>query len=151
MLEIFSDNVDYKKISLSETLFKDIQLIYLGELISLWKNTLIQTSENSVAILNFINTLAQRTLHLFENKQDQSNLLAKDYVGINLLHGITYYNATHSAINLKKTESDQTDSSNPSNNVLSTNSIFEELSGLIFLLDLDFSDIYKSAYGKFYP
>ncbi len=59
-----------------------------------------------MAILNFLNTLASRTLHLFENKQDQSGLLTKDYVGINLLHAITYYNATHSAINPKKTDSD---------------------------------------------
>jgi hypothetical protein len=33
----------------------------------------------------------------------------------------------------------------------STNSVLDELSNIITLLDLDFSDVYKTAFGKFYP
>lgn len=98
-----------------------------------------------------MNTLASRTLHLFENKSDSSGLVMKDHVGINLIYSLILYNITYSAINVKRTESDQDDSSNPSQQVLSTSSLFEELSSLMTLIELDFGDIYKSAYGKFHP
>ena len=54
-----------------------------------------------------MNTLASRTLHLFENKSDAiSGLVIKDYVGINLIFSLLIYNVTHTAINIKRTESD---------------------------------------------
>lgn len=94
--QVFIDNFDYKKAGLNESLVRDIQIILMGEISNTWKNNIIQDSEYPNSILNFISILSSRTLHLFENKQDASGLLAKDYVGINLLMAITLYNVTHS-------------------------------------------------------
>jgi hypothetical protein len=54
----------------------------------------------SSPILNFINILSQRTLHLFEIKSENEFSVIKDFIGLNLLMAITLYNVSRSHLNV---------------------------------------------------
>ena len=96
------DGFDYKKAGLNENMVRDIQIIMMGEVFIEWKKILLQPSLLSVSapILNFINILSQRTLHLFEIKSDNEFSVIKDFIGLNLLMAITLYNVSRSHLNL---------------------------------------------------
>lgn len=96
------DGFDYKKAGLNENMVRDIQIILVGELFIEWKKILLQPSLLSVSVplLNFINILSQRTLHLFEIKSENEFSVIKDFIGLNLLMAITLYNVSRSHLNV---------------------------------------------------
>ena len=85
-----------------ESLVRDIQVLYIGELARLWKDNLLEKSRVGGVILNFVQQLAGRTLQLYENKAGGINEVAhqsvqqKDSVGFNLLLAIVLSNVTRS-------------------------------------------------------
>ena len=64
------DNFGYSKAGLWESLVRDIQVLYIGDLTRIWKENLIKHSKYGGVILNFIQQIANRTLQLYENKSD---------------------------------------------------------------------------------
>ena len=82
----------------------------IGELFIAWKKILLNDSQWSHSILNYMNTLSLRTLQLFENKGEAA-FGSKDYVGINLLLAITLYNVSHSHMNMLKSKDSEGDQS----------------------------------------
>ncbi len=96
------DGFDYKKAGLNENMVRDIQIIMMAEIFIEWKKILLQPCVLQVSspILNFINILSQRTLHLFEIKSENEFSVIKDFIGLNLLMAITLYNVSRSHLNL---------------------------------------------------
>jgi hypothetical protein len=75
----------------------------LGEIFIEWKKVLLTAPlcPVSIPLLNFINIMSQRTLHLFEIKSDNEfSGMIKDFIGLNLLMAITLYNVSRSHLNL---------------------------------------------------
>lgn len=63
------DNFEYQKFGLWESLVRDIQVLYIGDLARLWKDTLLKHTRVGGVILHFIQHLSGISLALFESKQ----------------------------------------------------------------------------------
>lgn len=65
--QIIVDNIDYKKSGINDSIFREMQVIVIGEVFREWKKILV-SEYPSVAdsILSFVNLLSQRTIKLFE-------------------------------------------------------------------------------------
>ena len=92
------DDFEYQKIGLWESLVRDIQVLYIGELSQLWKDNLLEKSRVGGVILNFVQQLAGRSLQLYENRAGgvSDGGHEKDNVGFNLLLAIVLSNVTRS-------------------------------------------------------
>ena len=94
------DNFEYSKVGIQESLVRDIQVLYIGELTKLWKDNLLEKSRFGGVILNFVQELAGRTLQLYESKAsslgDTAQTNVKDSMGFNLLLAVVLANVTRS-------------------------------------------------------
>ena len=67
------DNFEYSRFGLWESLVRDIQVLYMGELARLWKDTLLKHTRGVAGlILHYIQHLSGISLQLFESKQGGS-------------------------------------------------------------------------------
>lgn len=157
------DNFEYSKAGLWESLVRDIQVLYIGDLTRIWKENLIKHSKYGGVILNFIQQIANRTLQLYENKSDghatvgvnqifdvlKNNTvqLAKDSVGFNILLAAVLSNLTKSHSNTNfENELEEGDGFS-----MSTNTILDEVKTLLSLLEANFNQVHKISFGSFYP
>ena len=95
------DNFEYQKYGLWESLVRDIQVLYIGDLTKLWKDTLLPHTSVGGVILNFVQHVAGVSLALYESKLGSqadaaTHIPTRDCVGFNLLLAITLFNVTKS-------------------------------------------------------
>ena len=98
------DNFEYQRFGLWESLVRDIQILYVGDLVRMWKETLLKHTRVSGVILHYVQHLSGTALALFESRQGgsqgdpavQVSMVQRDCVGFNLLLAIVLFNITKS-------------------------------------------------------
>ena len=158
------DNFEYSRFGLWESLVRDIQVLYLGELACMWKETLLKHTRAAGLILHYIQHLSGISLALFESKQggaqDAASSAQRDCVGFNVLLAIVLFNVTKShelrnrvtIVAEMQSEQDSEELDEVfSSGKLTTNTIAEEATALIALTETNFNQMHKIAFSTFYP
>lgn len=147
--QLIVDSFDYKKAGVTESLVRDLQVMWMGQIFLQWRNVLLETSVKQIAgistnIIKFIRTISLRTLNVFERQNEVQMASDKDYVGLNLLMALTLYVVSRQA-GLQSPEKED-------DLVAKESGLSEELPSLMKLVKgAKVSDLFKFDFAKFYP
>jgi hypothetical protein len=60
LFKLTIDNFEYSKVGLWESLVRDIQVLFIGDLSRLWKNNILSNSKYGSVMLSFVHQLSSR-------------------------------------------------------------------------------------------
>ena len=66
LMQLMVDSFEYSKLGLWESLVRDLQVLYVGDLAKLWKQSLVESSKYAAVILNFVHSVSDRAVSLLD-------------------------------------------------------------------------------------